>query len=56
MKKLEKIGVRRLFGPGTSTSEIVDWIKANTAKQKKKKSSAGKKKAHRKRVIRKRKR
>ncbi len=56
MKKLEKIGVRRVFGPGTSTSEIVDWIKANTAKQKKKKSSAGKKKSHRKRVIRKRKR
>lgn len=56
MKKLEKIGVRRLFGPGTPTSEIVDWIKANTVKQKKKKSPAGKKKAHRKRVIRKRKR
>lgn len=56
MKKLEKIGVRRLFGPGTPTSEIVDWIMANTVRQKKKKSPARKKKAHRKRVIRKRKR
>ena len=27
MKRLEKRGVQKLFGPGTSTSEIVDWIK-----------------------------
>ena len=26
MKKLEKIGVRKLFGPGTPTTEIVNWI------------------------------
>lgn len=26
MKKLEKMGVRKLFGPGTPTTEIVDWI------------------------------
>ncbi len=26
MKKLEKIGVKKLFGPGTPTSEIVEWI------------------------------
>ena len=54
MKKLEKAGVRKLFGPGTPTSEIVDWIMANTVR--KKKPPAGKKKARRKRVIRKRKR
>lgn len=54
MKKLEKAGIRKLFGPGTPTSEIVDWIMANTVR--KKKPPAGKKKARRKRVIRKRKR
>jgi len=32
IKKLEKIGVRKLFGPGTPTSEIVEWIKTNTGK------------------------
>ena len=53
MKKLEKAGIRKLFGPGTPTSEIVDWIMANTVR--KKKPPAGKKKARRKRVIRKRK-
>ncbi|UCF71118.1 MAG: cobalamin B12-binding domain-containing protein [candidate division WOR-3 bacterium] len=35
MKKLEKIGVRKLFGPGTPTSEIVDWIKANAGRKRK---------------------
>ncbi|UCD19786.1 MAG: cobalamin B12-binding domain-containing protein [candidate division WOR-3 bacterium] len=35
MKKLEKIGVRKLFGPGTPTSEIVDWIKANAGRRRK---------------------
>ena len=28
MKKLEHMGVDKLFGPGTPTSEIVDWIKS----------------------------
>jgi methylmalonyl-CoA mutase C-terminal domain/subunit len=56
MKRLEKAGVRKLFGPGTPTSEIVDWIMENTAKQKKKKSPAGKKKTARRRVARKKKR
>jgi methylmalonyl-CoA mutase C-terminal domain/subunit len=27
MKKLEKKGVKKLFGPGTPTTEIVDWIR-----------------------------
>lgn len=27
MKKLEKLGVKRLFGPGTTTSEIVEWMR-----------------------------
>lgn len=35
MKRLQRMGVRKLFGPGTPTSEIVDWIKANTGKSKK---------------------
>jgi methylmalonyl-CoA mutase C-terminal domain/subunit len=26
MKKLEKRGVQKLFGPGTPTSEIVEWL------------------------------
>jgi len=34
MKKLERMGVDKLFGPGTSTSEIVGWIKMNTGKPK----------------------
>ncbi|MBA7663372.1 Methylmalonyl-CoA mutase [subsurface metagenome] len=25
MEKLENIGVEKLFGPGTSTSEIIEW-------------------------------
>ena len=29
MKKLEKKGVKKLFGPGTPTTEIVQWIKDN---------------------------
>ncbi len=29
MKKLEKKGVRKLFGPGTPTTEIIDWIHHN---------------------------
>lgn len=31
MKKLEKKGIKKLFGPGTPTSEIVAWIQENTA-------------------------
>ncbi len=30
MKKLEKKGVKKLFGPGTPTSEIVAWIQETT--------------------------
>ena len=33
MKKLEKMGVKRLFGPGTPTSEISEWIKNNVGKK-----------------------
>jgi len=29
MKKLEKKGVQKLFGPGTPTTEIVQWIRDN---------------------------
>lgn len=32
MKKLEKAGVKKLFGPGIPTSEIVEWIKNNIGK------------------------
>ena len=35
MKKLKRMGVRRLFGPGTPTSEIIDWINANAGISKK---------------------
>jgi len=27
MEKLEKVGVKKLFGPGTPTSEIVEWAR-----------------------------
>jgi methylmalonyl-CoA mutase C-terminal domain/subunit len=33
MRKLEKKGVRKLFGPGTPTSEIVTWIQETTVKK-----------------------
>ena len=33
MKKLEKIGVKKLFGPGTPTTEIVEWIKQNVGEK-----------------------
>jgi methylmalonyl-CoA mutase C-terminal domain/subunit len=36
MRKLENKGVCKLFGPGTPTSEIVDWIKGNVEKKKSK--------------------
>ena len=32
IKKLERMGVRKLFGPGTPTFEIVNWIKSNALK------------------------
>jgi len=41
MKKLEKKGIKKLFGPGTPTSEIVVWIQENTAS---KRSSARRRK------------
>lgn len=34
IKRLERMGVDKLFGPGTPTTEIVDWIKMNTGKPK----------------------
>ncbi|MGH7889805.1 MAG: cobalamin-dependent protein, partial [Thermodesulfobacteriota bacterium] len=30
MDKLEKMGVGKLFGPGTTTSEIIEYIKSAT--------------------------
>jgi methylmalonyl-CoA mutase C-terminal domain/subunit len=27
--ELERIGVRKVFGPGTSMREIVDWVRSN---------------------------
>lgn len=53
MKKLQKAGVRKLFGPGTPTSEIVDWIESSVRKPKKK---TAKKKARSKKVGKKHKR
>ena len=32
IKKLERMGVSKLFGPGTPTFEIVNWIKGNALK------------------------
>lgn len=29
IKKLEKMGVKKLFGPGTPTTEIIEWIRNN---------------------------
>ena len=29
--ELEKLGVQKLFGPGTSTTEIIEWIKQVTS-------------------------
>lgn len=44
MKKLEKKGVKKMFGPGTPTTEIVDWINENVkAKAKKTKTKKIKK-------------
>ena len=35
MKKLEKKGVKKLFGPGAPTSEIIKWLKENVETGKK---------------------
>jgi len=56
MKKLEKKGVKKMFGPGTPTTEIVDWINKNVkAKAKKTKTKKIKKtkKAKKKRSVKK---
>ena len=45
MKKLERMGVHKLFGPGTPTSEIVDWIRTKTGRPKR---TADKKKSRKK--------
>jgi len=42
MKKLEKRGVKKLFGPGTPTSDIVGWIR-DEVKVKQKRKTARKK-------------
>ncbi len=58
IKKLEKKGIKKLFGPGTATTDIVDWIHANvrgmakktkarTTKQTKKKKQTSTTKAKR---------
>ena len=33
MKKLEKKGIRKLFGPGATTTEIVEWIHENVERK-----------------------
>jgi len=33
IKKLEKIGIRKLFGPGTPTTEIINWINKSVGKK-----------------------
>jgi len=33
IKRLEKKGVKKIFGPGTPTVEIIDWINSNVAKR-----------------------
>ena len=49
MKKLERMGVSKLFGPGTPTSVIVGWIKTNVGKPKKRAvKTKGRKKAKKK--------
>jgi methylmalonyl-CoA mutase C-terminal domain/subunit len=31
--ELEKVGVARIFTPGTPTQDVVDWVNANAAKR-----------------------
>lgn len=46
IKKLEKKGIKKLFGPGTPTTEIVTWIEKNVAaKRGKRQAKAAKKTA-----------
>jgi len=33
MKRLEKMGVKKLFGPGTPTGDIINWINQNSGKK-----------------------
>lgn len=47
MKKLEKKGVKKLFGPGTPTTEIVEWIKESVKSKVKKVKTRKSKKAKR---------
>lgn len=47
IKKLEKKGVRKLFGPGTPTTEIVEWIQGNVAAKSGKKIVRARKKSTR---------
>lgn len=35
IKRLEKVGIKKLFGPGTPTTEIVDWINKNVREKSK---------------------
>jgi methylmalonyl-CoA mutase C-terminal domain/subunit len=49
IKKLEKKGIKKLFGPGTPTTEIVEWIQNNVVRRSstkavRKKKPAGKRK------------
>lgn len=48
IKKLEKKGVKKLFGPGTPTTEIVEWIQGNVAAKSGKKTAMVRKKSVRK--------
>lgn len=50
IKKLEKKGVKKLFGPGTPTTEIVEWIQHNVAAKKGTKETRAKKPSRRKRT------
>jgi methylmalonyl-CoA mutase, C-terminal domain len=31
--KLEKIGIKAIFGPGSSTHDIIDWVKKNAPRR-----------------------
>ncbi len=43
MKKLKKKGVKKLFGPGAPTTEIITWLKENVKPGKKKRAQTRKK-------------
>ncbi len=44
IKKLEKKGIKKLFGPGTPTTEIVAWIEQNVAARRGKRQAKAAKK------------